>query len=132
MTVEQNLLDELWNREVAYWDYAKAADLTSYLSLWHEDVVAWPNNQPTPINKDNLREIVDRGFTSIQFKSVDLKPLSVHICGDTGIVYYEIHHVAITKDGTEFVTHERITHTWLKTQDTWKIIGGMSAPITPS
>jgi ketosteroid isomerase-like protein len=132
MTVDQNLVDGLWSREVAYWEYAKAADLTSYLSLWHEDVVAWPNNQPSPIDKDSLRQIVDRGLASIQFKSVDLKPLSVRIYGDTGIVYYEVNSVAITKDGTEIATHERLTHTWLQTQNGWKIIGGMSAPLARS
>jgi hypothetical protein len=32
----------VWELERAYWRYAEANDLTSYLSLWHENFLGWP------------------------------------------------------------------------------------------
>jgi hypothetical protein len=39
MLDESLLTDEVWSQEVAYWEYLKTANLDSYMSLWHEDVV---------------------------------------------------------------------------------------------
>ena len=45
-----------------------------------------------------------------------------------GVAYYEAH--ISEKDETEIAIHERFTHTWLRGSEGWKIIGGMSAPLT--
>ena len=131
MQEDSDLTDELWNQEVIYWEYLKATDLEAFLSLWHEGFIGWPNNQPVPINKAGMHKLVEAGFASIQVKSVahELKPLSVRVFGDIGIVYYEAHASAETKDGQEIATHERYTHTWMRTEKGWKIIGGMSASL---
>ena len=131
MQGKSDLTDEVWNQEVTYWEYLKALDLDAFLSLWHEDFIGWPNNQSVPINKDGMHKVVEEGFASIQVKSVayELKRFSVSVYGDIGIVYYEAHAIAETKDGQEIATHERYTHIWMRTANGWKIIGGMSASL---
>jgi ketosteroid isomerase-like protein len=127
-----DLTDEVWSQEAAYWESLAAADLDAFLSLWHEDCIGWPNNQPVPINKAGLFKMLDTAFESIRFESAsyELKPLSVRVIGEFGFVYYEAHASAETKDGQEIATHEKYTHTWMRTANGWKIIGGMSASLS--
>jgi ketosteroid isomerase-like protein len=132
MTTRSNLEDEVWSQEVAYWDYLKAGDLDSFRSLWHEDVIAWPNNQSSPMNKDGIYQLVVGILAAIQKETatIEIKPISVLVYNnEVGITYYEVHTRAMTTADAEIDTQERFTHTWLKTEDGWKIIGGMSAPL---
>ena len=124
--------DEVWSQEVAYWRYAETADLDNFISLWHEDGIGWPNNQPAPVNKEGARKHVAEAFDSLQLDSlsIDIKPLSVRIYGDIGITYFETHTSVTTKDGIKVSESDRATHTWLRTDKGWKIIGGMEAPLT--
>ena len=48
---------EVWQLELASWNHLRAGDLDAYMSLFHEDVVGWPNNQAAPLNKAELREL---------------------------------------------------------------------------
>ena len=132
MTARPDLEDEVWSQEVAYWEYRKAADLDSYLSLWHEDVIGWPNNQSSPMNKDGIHQVVAGKLAAIQLETatVELKPMSVRVFNNVGLAYYEAHTRATTKAGADIATQERFTHTWLRTENGWKIIGGMSAPLS--
>jgi ketosteroid isomerase-like protein len=132
MTEKPNPEDEVWNYEVAYWRYAEAADLDNLMSLWHENGIGWPNNQPTPVNREGARQHVAEAFEALQLESIsiDVKPLSVHIYGGIGITYFEKRSTVTTKDGIKVTEHDRATHTWLRTDKSWKIIGGMEAPLT--
>ena len=132
--VQAQFENEVWSLEQDYWKYVKAADVDSFLSLWHEDVIAWPNNKSMPVNKEGILQLFTGVFAMFPIESanIDVTPVSVRIYGDTGIVYYEVHTRLTAKDGTEMDTHERFTHTWLKRGEGWKIIGGMSAPLVLS
>jgi hypothetical protein len=39
-----------------------------------------------------------------------------------------VHTTYRAADGTESSGDNRLTHTWLRTDGTWRIVGGMSAP----
>jgi ketosteroid isomerase-like protein len=132
MHEESDLKNEIWSQEVAYWEYLKATDIDAFMSLWHDDFIGWPNNQPVLANKAGMHQLVAGGLDAIQIKSVtyELNPLSVRVFDDIGIVYYKAHVVVETVNGEEIATHERFTHTWLHTADGWKIIAGMSASLT--
>lgn len=132
MTTKSNLEDEVWNQEVAYWEYIKTADLDSFRSLWHDDVIGWPNNKSSPMNKDGIYQLVAGILASIQPETatIEIKPVSVRVYNNNiGITHYEVHTRATTKAGAEIDTQERFTHTWLRTENDWKIIGGMNAPL---
>ena len=131
MALKPNPEDEVWSQEIAYWGYAKVADLDCFISLWHKDGIGWPNNQPTPVNREGARKHVAEAFEALRLDSlsIDIKPLSVRIYGDVGITYFETRSSVTTKDGTKVSEHDRATHTWLRTEKGWKIIGGMEAPL---
>jgi ketosteroid isomerase-like protein len=122
--------EEVWAGEVAYWDTLKAFDLDRYASLWHESVVGWPHGQPAPIGKSMFVKLAGGAMEVLLPGSgeVQLKRISVHVQGGVGISYLQVHWCATTNAGAEIRFDERITHTWLRTHEGWKIIGGMSAP----
>jgi ketosteroid isomerase-like protein len=121
----------IWQQEVAYWDYLLAGDIDGYMTLWHEDVAAWPNNRAAPQGKAGVRRhmagligAIDRNTIAI-----DLKPVAIATFGpDLGVVHYELHLQAETTTGPVTV-HERLCHTWQRSGESWQIIGGMSAPL---
>ena len=132
MVNESILSDEVWNQEVAYWEYLRTDDLESFLSLWHDDVVGWPNNYGEPTDKAGIHQLMSGLVDAIQLESItfDLRPNAVRIFGDIGIVHYEVHIQGFLKAGSDIAVDERITHTSLNTENGWKIISGMSAPLT--
>ncbi len=124
--------EQVWNIELASWDYLKSGDLERYMSLFHEEVVAWPNNQPKPLNKDGLRALMAGILSMLQpgSGSSELTRVAVHKVDDHVIVHFEVHGQAVTRAGQEFPLNERFIHTWKNTTAGWKIIGGMGAPAT--
>lgn len=122
--------EEVWGGEVAYWDSLKAFDLERYASLWHESVVGWPHGQPAPIGKSVFVQLASGTMATLRPGSgeVQLNRLAVRVQGDVGITHLQVHGCATTTAGDDIRFDERITHTWLRTEEGWKIIGGMSAP----
>ena len=131
MTEQSEQLDEIWNQEVALWESLKSEKLDSYLSFWHEDVMAWPFNQPVPVNKDDLHQTATDILTSLQSGSIEIRPqrMSVQVYDDVGFVHCKVDFTAVRKAGGDINLHHKITHTWLLTAKGWKIIGGMSADL---
>ena len=58
MTTRLSFEDEVWRYEEAYWGYARAADVDGFLSLWHEDGIAWYSSQSLPSDKEGFRQHV--------------------------------------------------------------------------
>lgn len=128
--VAQGQQDPVWQMEESYWRYVQAGDIERYASLWHEDFVAWPSFAAKPVREgaeENwLRQIKDRGLKV----SYQLRREAVQYFGHVAVAHYACHLALENQDGA--VADEgayRITHTWMKIDTKWKIIGGMSAEI---
>lgn len=124
--------EQVWELELASWNYLKSGDIDGYMSLFDDAAVGWPNNQPKPLDKNGLRALNTGILSMIQPNagSHELTQLSVHQVDDVVIAHLEVHGQAVTRTGQEFPLHERFTHTWKRTAVGWKIIGGMGAPVT--
>jgi ketosteroid isomerase-like protein len=122
---------QIWNLEKAYWEYVKANDLEKYRALWHEDFVGWPLVSSAPVRKDHITDwITANTLRGLKLQSYAIEQLAVHVTGDVAINYYRIKTTWATGEGAEARTDAfRITHTWIRTNGTWQIIGGMSAPV---
>jgi hypothetical protein len=122
--------EELWAQEVASWDYLKTGNLRGYLSLLHDDVLAWPRDAAAPMNKDAIFQRTLARIALFQSPGfvIELKPLSVRVLGNVGIVQYQADiHVKFSED-----ERLRFTRTWLRTENGWKLIAGMSAAMAGS
>jgi ketosteroid isomerase-like protein len=110
----------------------KANDLQKYRALWHDDFVGWPFVSAAPVQKDHITDWI-RNNTSkgLKLQSYSIEQLAVRVTGDIAIDHYRIKTNWASSDTGEAVQTEamRITHTWIRTNGTWQILGGMSAPV---
>jgi ketosteroid isomerase-like protein len=74
--------------------------------------------------------MVEKQFAFIRAGTFDyeLHPLSVTVLDDVAVTFYTVHTIYRAADGTESSGDSRLTHTWLRTDGSWRIVGGMSAP----
>jgi ketosteroid isomerase-like protein len=124
--------DQIWNSEKAYWEYVKANDLEKYRALWRDDFVGWPSVSPEPVHKDHITDwITDNTAKGLKLQSYSIEERAVHVTGDVAIDHYRIKANWAKGDSNQVTRTDtvRITHTWLRTNGTWQILGGMSAPV---
>jgi ketosteroid isomerase-like protein len=125
---------QIWQLEKAYWEYVKANDLEKYRALWHENFVGWPFVSPVPVRKDHITDWITSNTSKgviLQFlQSYSIEQFAIQVTGDIALNHYRINATWANSAGAEVKTDRmRITHTWIRTQGTWQIIGGMSAPV---
>jgi len=127
-----NSEEEIRQHEIACLETLRALDLTTFLSFYHEDVYGWPGDQTGPVGKAaiGLAEAAEMEAIQPGTVTIELKTSQVRTFGEVGVIYCEMHFGAIMKDGAPLSTDLRWTHTWLRTQGGWKIIGGMSLPVS--
>lgn len=120
----------LWKLEHAYWDYVQDNDLPSYLGLWHKDFLGWPSVSASPVRKDHITDwITTQTSKGLTFKKGEFKPAAIQVLHDTmAVTYYWITYKWSDKNGAGATRTVRVTHTWLKDEKGWHIIGGMSMP----
>ena len=119
-----------WKLESAYWEDVKALDLERYKDLWHTDFVGWPSVNSQPARKDHITDWIalhtDKG-AKMQWYS--LQPAASQATENIVITHYWLTSLWADKAGHGEPSTQRVTHTWIKTAEGWKIIGGMSAPV---
>ncbi|WP_196894872.1 YybH family protein [Aureivirga marina] len=120
---------EVWKLEEHYWKVLNNLDLDSYLKLWDEDLVAWPSWSDETRTKSEIGEsihFVQQG-KNLEFKYV-LEKHSVKQYDCVVIALYVVRFVFKNKitEKIESSKSTRIIHTWRKSNDGWKIIGGMN------
>ncbi len=123
--------EQIWNLEKAYWEYVKTNDLEKYRALWHENFLGWPFVSSAPVRKDHITDwITTNTSKGVKLQSYSIEQVAIQVTGDVVADYYRIKMNWAKDDGAETRTDAmRITHTWIKTNSTWQIVGGMSAPV---
>lgn len=131
MADNQDPEDLIWANELAFWDSVKTGDINRCATFWHNAALSWPNNQPRPLKKNGILSLMSTVLDDLQPGTADIQltRLSVHVVGDVGIAYYRLTASAQPLTGTELKYDERLTHTWLRGDEGWKIVGGMAASI---
>ena len=124
----------VWQLEEDYWRYVSAGDVDAYVRLWHEDFVGWPCFEREPKGKADIGSWV-RDIRENKWKlKYQLKPLANQSFGDdVVVVHYAAEYVYDYGDGTRSGVGlwRKFTHTWMKTDGRWQIIGGMCAAQEP-
>ena len=132
-TIAKDEVQAVWAREAAYWKFVAAGDVAHYLERWHPDFRGWPCATEHPATKttigDWVRDIRDQ---HIRF-SYQLQREGATEVNGVVVVYYRTSMVYHHPDGKvegEGKT-KKFTHTWLKTNGEWHIIGGMCGADAP-
>jgi hypothetical protein len=120
---------EAWKLESDYWKYVQAADLEKYKSLWHPNFVGWPSVSAIPVRKDQITDwITEHINNNEQLQWYHIDQAASQKTENVVVTHYWITFFWVNKEGKGEPSTARITHTWIKTDSGWQILGGMSAP----
>lgn len=125
--------EEVWQMEETYWHYVSSGNVDAYVSLWHDDFVGWPCFSWTPTGNASIGSWVEEIRDNHWTLTYDLRPAAVQLFGDVAVVPYAAEYVFGYPDGTSKGKGDwrKFTHTWMKLDGDWKIIGGMCAAQKP-
>ena len=127
-------VSQVWRLEDDYWRFVVAGDVENYVSLWHEDFIGWPCGQEHPKRKANIGNWVQEVRDKHIKVAVDLTREGAEDFGNVVVVHYRFTRVDTYPDGkVEGKGKEsKITHTWMRVDDSWLIIGGMCGSLPDS
>ena len=122
---------QIWNLENVYRQYVKTNDVEKYRALWHQDFAGWPITDSAPVRKNVVTDwMTDNASKGVKLHSYSIEQLAICVIGDVAIDHYRIKMRWASRDEPAAAIEAlRITHTWIRTRDTFQIIGGMSAPV---
>ncbi len=131
LTPEQQ---EVWAGEEAYWAYVGKHDVEGFMTLWHERFIGWPCDASTTENYAELRAVVEDWFADVaaEGNTTKIDAEGVIVDNDFAITYVAATTTGQDEAGAENDVSMKIVHTWRRTDDGWKIIGGMCGPLERS
>jgi ketosteroid isomerase-like protein len=123
----------VWECEEAYWRYAAAGDVQRYRDLWHDGFRGWPADEPHPITKAGVEGWIAKMRDQKIRMVYALTQEGAADFGDVVVIFYQAGFRLEHPDGRVEERGEplKITHTWRRVGDVWRIIGGMAAGLPP-
>lgn len=118
---------EVWAGEEAYWKFVENQDVDGFMALWDQEFIGWSCGAPAPKNYEELRSGIPGWFADVaaEGEKTTIEPEGVIIDEQFAITYLTAKTTTSNEaDGTDVETI-KIVHTWRRTDDGWKIIGGM-------
>jgi ketosteroid isomerase-like protein len=125
----------VWEREEAYWRYAAAGEVQRYRDLWADGFLGWPSDQPHPVTKAGVTDWIEKMRDQKIRMAYTLSQEGAADYGDVVVIYYQVGIRLEHPDGRVEGggVPLRVTHTWRRVDDVWRIIGGMAAEMpTPT
>lgn len=118
---------EVWFGELRYCDALMKHDLEAFMSLWDDSFIGWPGMMAAPTNKAGIRDSVSKDIRD-DYKCTST-PLAINVFGDFANTYYLLRSIRTDETGKTTNGEARITHTWHRSNGTWKVVGGMGARV---
>ena len=119
--------EEIWSLEEEYISYFSKANHAAILSLYHSQFLGWPNSELHPANKERAAIFLEEKYpepTQLVFK---IKREGIRIVEGVVITHYLLNLSWTDDEGVEQTRESRLTHTWIKENSHWRILGGMSS-----
>ncbi|MFA6002069.1 MAG: nuclear transport factor 2 family protein [Thermoleophilia bacterium] len=121
-----NEKEEIWALEEAYFANLYKADYEAVLAIVHGQFLAWPDTAPEPIGREGSARFMKQLVPKPMSYTFRIERGGIRVLGEVVLTQYTI-HVDCADTGTVVKTRSsRITHTWVKEGDSWKLLGGMS------
>jgi ketosteroid isomerase-like protein len=119
---------EIWKNEKAYMGFFQKEDPEGVLTFWDKGGIGWPMGTPQPSGNSEARnKYLEDLFARTKVITFEIRPMAIKVFGDVAVVHYFVDWVSQDSEGNKEKLKTRITHTWMKKEGQWKIIGGMSA-----
>ena len=118
--------DEIWALEEAYFTNLYKADHRAVLAIVHSQFLGWPGTAPQPIDKDGSACFMKESIPKPTPCAIKIERGGIRVLGDVALTQYTIHVNYSDAAAVAKTRSSRITHTWAKEGDSWKLLGGMS------
>jgi len=116
--------EEIWALETAYFASLYRADYASVLALVDPRFLAWPGTSPQPIDRDESARFMRQLIPAPTTCSVRIERAGIRVLGAVALTQYVLH--VDCAGGGAAPRPSRITHTWVKENAKWTLLGGMS------
>ena len=126
-----SVAEHIWRLENAYYAAFLAADHETIMSLWHDGFLGWPSGEPQPGDQEAGKRYLERHYSEPATRTITVERQGIEVLDDVAINQYTVHSRWTDAAGVEQDRSSKVTHTWMRDGSTWKILGGMSAPLEP-
>ena len=132
---KKNLDEEaVWALEEAYWVFVQNDDIERYKALWDERFVGWPGRDLKPAYKKNIADWIPPLHANPKRRpQFELTQVAVRSFGDVVVTHYiaKCIYIEVETGASSEGWANKVTHTWQRYGDTWKIITGMAGEYSP-
>lgn len=122
---------EVWAGVEKYWQYRNNRDVEGISGLWHKRFVGWPCGQTRTVDYPTLRsnapQTINQPNSNNSYTTIESE--GVIVDDDFAVTFVAATTTTRDETGREIVSMRKFTHTWLWTDDGWKIIAGMCGPL---
>ncbi|GBD88360.1 calcium/calmodulin dependent protein kinase II Association [bacterium BMS3Abin03] len=122
----ENVEKEIWSLEENYISNFFKADHEAILSNYHSQFLGWPDSQEHPIGKETADKFLKENYPEPSETNFKIKREGIRVVDNVVITHYLLKISWIDNEGIEKTRESRLTHTWIKEDAQWKILGGMS------
>ena len=118
--------EEIWALEEVYFANLYKADHEGVLALIDSQFLGWPDSEPHSIDKEGAARYMKQMFSKPASCALRIEREGIRILADMAFTEYTIHVTLNRGAGVKIKRSSRITHTWVKRDSGWKVLGGMS------
>jgi hypothetical protein len=118
--------EDIWALEEAYFANLYKADYEGVLALVHSQFLGWPGSAPQPIDREGSARFMKQLVTKPTSCTFKIERAGIRLLEEVALTQYTIHVNCGDTGGVTKTQSSRITHTWVKEDASWKLLGGMS------
>ena len=118
--------EEIWKLEEAYFTNLYRADYEGVLALVHPQFLGWLGNLPKPIGREQSAQFMKKLIPRPTPCTIRIERSGLQQSGDAVLTQYTLHVICPEASGMARTQSSRITHTWVRQESQWKLLGGMS------
>jgi ketosteroid isomerase-like protein len=123
----RDIEDHIWALETDYVSAYRDADHDAILALMHERFLGWPDAEDMPTAYGQVLEFLKERYGSPGAWDFRIERAGIRVQGDVAITHYVLVATANGAGDGGQARITRITHTWIRENRDWKILGGMSS-----
>ncbi len=121
--------EKIWTLEETYFTSLYNADHAGLLALVHDQFLGWPDAVAKPLDRRGSEDFMKKAFSKPSSCTLKFEREGIRVLGNVALTQYIIHASCSDAAGAVKKQSSRITHTWIKEGQGWKILGGMSMSI---
>lgn len=116
----------MWSSENKFVAALIKGDIETFDAMWHDDLAYWPAGEDRPWSKRYGLKMIKAwsGAEDGSLSTPMLEPIATKIIDNLAVTHYRLEYTIADDSGSRKKRYLRITHTWIDTEDGWKLLGG--------